>query len=531
MLFLEYERLDMCNNAQLVKDLAENSTVFTSNMEYELTPALEQLLYKHDILLQVKYLLTEGVNAKTYFYALCSKDSVKFPHETSSSFYIWDKNVALWKEKKRIYLQNVSLKYFIQSVYMTIYLIIHEIDTRAVTGFKNRLISTIPELKYCLLKAKDVAISITKMREILHNYIKYVVDEDFPKLINPSGYVAVSNLQVVNLKTGEAKNRTKTDYFTQEIPVKYNPKAQSDLIDNTINQIMLYDKEKIDFLQEILGYSITGSCEEGKLFIFVGERGGKSILMNLLESTVGEFSTFLGKSLLVNTPRTADFPDPFIAVLKNKRVGIINDFQQTDLINTGKFKILAENEKYPFRMLFSNKIEETVSRHVLFLTLNHKPIFPETDDAIWDRLVLVNFNAKFVDNPQDGEFKADKKLRSKLEEQEEKEAFLKWLIDGAIRYFKNEKLIIPQSNLDSLDEYKMLSQDENELYFLDRLQVTGNVNDRIQVSILYSDYKSWCKRSHVKRISNIAFSELLSSKKIPTIKSRSYYYTCIKFKE
>ena len=532
----EYEKLEICNSPSLVKQLNEKSIIFTSNMEYDLTPALEQLLHKHNILLQVKYLLTEGVNAKTYFYALCTKDLIKFPDKSSSYFYVWNPENALWEEEKRVYLKNLSLKYLIESIYITIYLIVNEIDDTSVAICKNKnskLISTTNELKFCLLKMKDAAISIAKIREILHSYIEYVVDPEFSESINPKGYIAVSNRQVVNLKTGEVRERTKTDYFTQEIPVKYNPNSRSNLLDNTINQIMLYDKEKINFLQEILGYSITANCEEGKIFLFIGEtRGGKSILMNLLESTLGVFSTFLGKSVLVNTTRTSDLPDPFIAELKNKRVGIINDMGQTDIIHTGKMKNLAENEKYPFRLLFSNKIEKTVSKHVLFITSNHKPIFPETDDSIWQRLVLVEFKAKFVENPEKkDEFKADRKLRSKLESPEEKEAFLKWMIDGAVRYYQTEKLNIPQSSLRILDEYKMFSQDENELYFQSRLRSTEDQSDRIQSAILYSDYKNWCRNNSVKKLSSIGFAELLSEKGVPKIKSNTYYYTNVKFKE
>ena len=117
----DFERLSICNSPTLIRELAKNTTLFSSNMKYDLTPALEQLLYKHNILLQVQYLLTANVNTKTYFYALCTKDIAKFSHENSSHFYIWDADVALWKEEKRNKMERMTLKGFIQSIYMGYY--------------------------------------------------------------------------------------------------------------------------------------------------------------------------------------------------------------------------------------------------------------------------------------------------------------------------------------------------------------------------------------------------------------------------
>ncbi len=530
----DFERLEICNTPSFVYDLYQKTSVFTSNMKYELTPALEELLLKHDILLQVKYLLTDGVNAKTYFYALCTKDTVKCSNTNSSVFYVWNKKTALWEEHKRSAMEKIYLKEFIENIYMTIYLLIKEMkdESFAISNNKNpKLISTTTDLLSRLLKMKDSAMTQSKIREILHKYIKYVVDPEFIQLINPPGYISVAGKQVVNLKTGEVKERTKTDYFTVEIPVKYDPTAHSKLWDTIINQIMLFDKEKINFLQEILGYCLSGDCQEGKLLMLIGEsRAGKSIIINLLELILGNFSTFLNKSLIINTGKASDSPEPFMAELKNKRVGIMNELQQTDVINTTKFKILATNEKYTYRVLNSNDIEKTDSRHVILLASNHKPIFPETDQSIWERLVIINFNARFIDEPKNAnEFKVDRKLNIKL--RDEKEAILKWLIDGCIRYFEHGKLNIPESSLEALEEYKTMSQDEHELYFSNRLEMTKDDKDRIQVSALYTDYKEWCLQNNVKKITNVAFGEIAFRKNIPKVKNSNHYYTNVKIKE
>ncbi len=531
----KFEYLEMCGTNTLETQLAEEYPAFASTLKFELSAALEELLHKNNLLLQVKHLISVGVNSKTSLYALCTKDILKFPNINSTVFYLWNKEKHLWEEHHKSQLEKTALKQIIQNIYMSVYMLVQNLEDYTLLPHKNsKIISTKADLCHQLLVMKDKFILKAKVNEVLHDYITAVVDENFLRLINPPGYVAVGNKQVVNLRTGEVKAREKTDYFTQEITTKYNPKAYSEIWENTINQIMLYHDIERDFLQEFLGYALSGDCREGKIFMAIGEsKAGKSILINFLISLLTNFSINLNKSLIINSGRGAEAPDPFIAELANKRVGIINELEQSDVINTTKFKTLATNEGYCYRLLNSNKIEKTNSRHVLLLASNHKPTFPETDQSIWERLVIMNFRAKFTDNPkEENEYKIDPKLREKLESEHEKEAFLKWLIDGSIRYFNRGKLVIPQSCLDSLEEYKSVSQDENESYFFDRIEITKNKKDRIQSSELFNDYIEWAISKHVKKqMTRVGFSEFMHRKKVPKTKISNTYYTHIKLKD
>ena len=533
-----FEHLTICSDPAFARDLFRKGYTEVSDPEYDLTARLEDLLNRHHLLLQVKYLLTTGVSTKSQFYASCTEDIVKFPNKKSKIFYYWDSKTALWVEESREELLSTYLSEVVENVYISIYkavtLIKDDCYSLTQSNKNKKVISTIEELAPILRKVQIAALTPTKMKQVASKYIKYIVDEKFEQLINPGGYMAVAGKQIVNLKTGEVRSRLKTDYFTQEVPVRYNPNANSELLNTTINQIMLYDKEMIGFLQEFLGYAISGDCQEGKVAMFIGStRAGKSVALRLLASVLNKFAVSLGKSVLVDGKGGSDAPDPFVAQLKNKRVGIINELRQDDVINTSKFKTLATNEEYSYRMLHSNDVEHTVSKHVIMLASNHRPVLPETDDSIWERLIIIDFKARFTDNPKnENEFKIDRKLLTKLETNEQKEAFLKWLVDGSIRYFKHGRLIIPQSCLDALEEYKFISQDDTELYFYSRLEVTKDDSDRVQVSLVHEDYKKWCDLNQVKKvISRNAFANFMSKKNVGKVKNNNTYYTYLKLKD
>lgn len=244
---------------------------------------------------------------------------------------------------------------------------------------------------------------------------------------------------------------------------------------------------------------------------------------------LGNFSTVLNRSVITHTRKSCDEPDPFIAELENRRVGIINGLQETDVINAPKFKTLASNEKYTYRKLFSNKIEKTGPRHVIFVESNYYPRFAESDDSIWERLIVFNFRARFTDIPSEtNEFILDSDLFTKLSH--EKEAILKWMVEGSVRYFAKEKLDIPTSNLEALQYYKNICQSHYEAYFYSRLRATQNESDRIQVSLLNSDYKNWCAQNEIEGCSTRKLTEFLHRKGINKKKNNNTYYTNVVYK-
>ena len=111
-----------------------------------------------------------------------------------------------------------------------------------------------------------------------------------------------------------------------------------------------------------------------------------------------------------------------------------------ETIKTDKLKSLVSNNKYANKFLRSDFVEKTSLRHVIIVTSNSRPKFSESNLSAWERLLVINFDAKFIEKPKaKNEFQVNRTLFETLKLEEE--AILKWIIDGAVRYYKNEKLV------------------------------------------------------------------------------------------
>lgn len=75
----------------------------------------------------------------------------------------------------------------------------------------------------------------------------------------------------LNLKTFEFKEHNPNDLLSKISNAVYNPKAICPQFKKFMNEIMLHNKNKIDFLQKILGYTLTAETLLEKCFILYGK--------------------------------------------------------------------------------------------------------------------------------------------------------------------------------------------------------------------------------------------------------------------
>ena len=85
---------------------------------------------------------------------------------------------------------------------------------------------------------------------------------------------------------------------------------------------------------------------------------------------------------------------------------------------------------------------EFTPTHLIMLLTNHKPHAPADDQAFWDRVILLPFLCRFVENPKDGEKKRDRDIQDKLKA--EAPGILAWLVRGYLAW-KTEGLNPPES--------------------------------------------------------------------------------------
>jgi putative DNA primase/helicase len=89
---------------------------------------------------------------------------------------------------------------------------------------------------------------------------------------------------IVDLITGELRCSNRSDLITKRAHVTHSIDAKCPRWLKFINEIMDNDKELVDYLQKIVGYSLTGNTTEQKFFFLHGfGANGKSVLLKLYQ--------------------------------------------------------------------------------------------------------------------------------------------------------------------------------------------------------------------------------------------------------
>ena len=134
---------------------------------------------------------------------------------------------------------------------------------------------------------------------------------------------------VVNLRTGELGPHNRELYMTQSIPFDYIPDAPAPRWTRFLSEIMVERLELVEYLQVLLGYSITGSTDEAVLGVFHGSgANGKSVLLNAVRHVVkpivgiAAYSTFEKK---YGGGSTAD-----LAAIAEKRMVLAQEGERTE---------------------------------------------------------------------------------------------------------------------------------------------------------------------------------------------------------
>ena len=112
----------------------------------------------------------------------------------------------------------------------------------------------------------------------------YVRTEDINKDKN---LINIKN-GMYNLKTMEVLPHDPKYLSTKQLPVEYDNSSKCDLWIETLNQIFIGKKWKIDLLPEYMGYCLTADHSHQQALINSGQRAtAKSLIFKILEKILG----------------------------------------------------------------------------------------------------------------------------------------------------------------------------------------------------------------------------------------------------
>ena len=287
------------------------------------------------------------------------------------------------------------------------------------------------------------------------------LDEQFTKKIDENRTLLACRNGVFDMETLKFRDGVPEDYVSFSTNLDYEPERSYKEyrewreIDDFLHKIFP--------IKQVRNYQILhlARCLNGignqKFHTWTGVgSNGKSMLICLMESALGDYACKVPISLLTQGRNKSGAAAPEVIRLKGRRFVTMQEPDESVPLNTGLMKELTSSEKIIARDLYagSKSMIEFELQAKLHLACNDKPKINTNDQGTWRRFVVINFISKFVAEPKGAnQYKMDMSIDRKVKSEEWGKCFLAFLIQTYIQH-ANEDLIPPTEILEYTNEYR-----------------------------------------------------------------------------
>lgn len=376
------------------------------------------------------------------------------------------------------YLSNLTSKYFNN-------IRIH----RDITEDYNKLLE---EYNYCIKllgkvkSTKDIATDIATSIP----YDKYDIKFD-----DQPDYLPFNNC-LLDLKTGKTIPNDKKFYITETIGYNYDFMI-NDTIQNDIKK-MLKEIFPIDNERELIMYKLAHTLNgynHPRFTILQGEgRNGKSVLLNLLSTTLGKFSYNLGNSICVSASKSGG-ANQEIAMIDRKRFLWCSEPTEGDKFNFTLIKQLTGDKQINARQIYSKKTETLCCGDLWIACNDDIPLNITADgEAVRGRIIEMEMRSCFLNKPDPNvefSYLANPMLLERETHNKFKMDLIHLLIPYSIELFKcNRKIdnFIPPQIVELGLKY-ITKSNPFKCWFNSKFEKTDNINDFISIKDVFASYK------------------------------------------
>jgi putative DNA primase/helicase len=336
----------------------------------------------------------------------------------------------------------------------------------------------------------------------------------------------------VDLRTGELRPHTRKDLQTKLCPTAYVPDASCPRFTQFIHAIFEGDQGLIDYLQNYLGYGLTGDVSEQSFQIWWGGgANGKTTLQNAILATLGADYAGIAPVELVMETRSDQHPT-LLADLLGKRLMFAAETGQGRRLNMERLKLLTGSDRIKARRMRED-FWEFDPTHKLVLITNRKPEIHDPGHASWRRIRLVPFTAQFLDPdaPENvGKTIPDQRRIDRSVPKAilaEREGILAWMVQGCLAW-QQRGLPVPDKVRAATVEYR----DEEDVIaaFLAECCATEHAERRTGATELYSAFQEWAEILGESSMSQRRFGEALRERGFKRITSNGMKYEGIELR-
>jgi putative DNA primase/helicase len=311
---------------------------------------------------------------------------------------------------------------------------------------------------------------------------------------------------VVDLNT---RMRAKDDlaFVTKKLGANLTTGASCPTWMKFLRQIFNNNLEVIEFVRRAVGYSLSGLVSEQCLFILVGTgANGKTTLLRTLHHLFGDYAGSIPMTTLMEQKFGSQQSND-LAFLVGKRFVAASEGERGQRLAESKIKLMTGGDPIVCRAMYKDFFE-FFPQFKLWLATNELPTIIGTNEAIWRRIMVIEFPVTIPPEERDSHL-TDRLLL-------ELPGILSWAMEG-YRDWKQRGLDAPVCVKRSTCDYR----DENDSVgqWLEAACVQES-NLRSTMKDLYCSYREWCENSGLEAIQNSSFGKELTRRGFQGIRGR-----------
>ncbi|PEQ00044.1 phage/plasmid primase, P4 family [Bacillus toyonensis] len=307
---------------------------------------------------------------------------------------------------------------------------------------------------------------------------------------------------IVDLKTGKLQQHDRELRLTKITNITFDENAKCPTWLTFLDQIFLDNKALIEYMQRLIGYSLTGDISEQiMMFLVGGGSNGKSTFINIIKDIMGDYGRQAKADTFIKKKESGANND--IARLVGSRFVSAIESEEGEKLADSFVKQITGGEPVLARFL-RQEFFEFIPEFKVFFTTNHKPIIGGLDEGIWRRVKLIPFNLNLPAH------KRDKRLPEKLSL--EMPGILNWAIEGCRKWQQDglkEPKVVAEATGKYKDDMDILAPFLDEVCYVDERE---NESVMIEAKELYNVYERWCFNSGERSVGNRSFYRMLETK-------------------
>ena len=306
----------------------------------------------------------------------------------------------------------------------------------------------------------------------------------------------------------------------------WDPEADYQPFTDFIEEIMSHDPDTSTYLLRVLGYSMTGSNQEQKFWMWVGAgSNGKGILARTVTKALGDYAYSPPDTLYMRNQfgsASSEKARPELLKLQGARFTFMSE-PPGNKFNDELIKAHSGNDYIEARTLYSSKYKTFQPTHKINFLTNEPPRTDDVGPSMQRRVRII----KFLEDFRDQTGRADHGLEARLQEPAALQGALVAMAVQAQAYLKTGTLPEPKKVAEWSRAY--IADNDAVTSFISA-QCVESPDAEVQAGAFYKAFDAYCAANGFEDIPMNAFARLMTGRYERKSRASGNFYLGVRLK-